>query len=212
MSCGHAGRLMSPLIPLRYLVDRWQQPRSRADEARALRQRLLQQPGAQAVGETEAALAHELLQLRLQLSQAIGAVESCKTCAIGHPPPHGHFAGGHCCGLTTEDAFNDDELAALRQAGTTPGRLRLPPAGSDHAGCAFRGALGCSLATADRPNLCLRYLCPDLQREVSARGDLDRIEAIGNRMEAAYLQFITVRRQRLDAEEDRALRSGLTQP
>ena len=199
---------MSPLIPLRYLVDRWQQPRSRADEVRALRQRLLDQPLPEAVSAEEAALARELFELRQQMSQATGAVESCKTCAIGHPPPHGHFPGGHCCGLKTEDAFNDDELAALRQTGTTPGRLRLPPPGNDHAGCAFRGPQGCSLTTADRPNLCLRYLCPDLQREVSARGDLDRIEAIGQRMEAVYLRFITVRRQRLDEEELRALSRG----
>lgn len=196
---------MSLLIPLRYLVDRWQQPRSRADEVRRLRQRLIDQPLPASVGAEEAALARELFDLRLQMSQAMGAVESCKTCAIGHPPPHGHFAGGHCCGLKTEDAFNDDELSALRQSGTTPGHLRLPPAGSDHAGCAFRGPQGCSLATADRPNLCLRYLCPDLRREVSARGDLDCIEAIGQRMEAVYLQFITIRRQRLDEEELRAL-------
>lgn len=196
---------MSPLIPLRYLVDRWQQPRSRADEIRTLRRRLIDQPKLDAVSPQEAALAHELRDLRLQLSQAIGAVESCKTCAIGHPPPHGHFAGGHCCGLKTEDAFNDDELAALRQTGTTPSRLRPPPPGSDHAGCSFRGAMGCSLAVPDRPNLCVRYLCPDLQREVSLRGDLDRIEALGSKMEAVYLQFITLRRARLEEEEARAL-------
>jgi hypothetical protein len=201
---------MSPLIPLRYLVDRLRQPQSRADEVRLLRQRLSAQPLPQAVTQEEATLARELLDLRRQLSQAIGAVESCKTCAIGHPPPHGHFAGGHCCGLKTEDAFNDDELSALRQTGTTPGRLRLPPAGSDHAGCSFRGPTGCSLHVDDRPNLCVRYLCPDLQREVSARGDLDRIEAIGARMEAVYLDFITVRRKRLDEEELRALESPQT--
>lgn len=196
---------MPALIPLRYLVDRLRQPRSRADELRLLRQRLQAQPPVSAVGEEEAQLAHELRELRLTLAQTIGAVESCKTCAIGHPPPHGHYPGGHCCGLKTEDAFNEDELAALRQAGTTAHKLRPPPAGSDHAGCSFRGPQGCSLAVPDRPNLCLRYLCPDLQREVSQRGDLDAIEAIGRRMEEVYLRFITVRRSRLDAEELKAL-------
>ena len=76
------------------------------------------------MGAEEAELATTLRALRLELSAAIGAVESRKTCAIGHPPPHGHYPGGHCCGLKTEDAFNDDELAALRQAGTTVADLR----------------------------------------------------------------------------------------
>ncbi|HNN95473.1 MAG TPA: hypothetical protein PKI03_24515 [Pseudomonadota bacterium] len=196
---------MSAFIPLRYLIDRLRQPRSRADELRELRRRLQAQPLARAVGAEEAELAATLRALRLELSAAIGAVESCKTCAIGHPPPHGHYPGGHCCGLKTEDAFNDDELAALRQAGTTVADLRPPAPASDHAGCSFRGPQGCSLATPDRPNLCLRYLCPDLQREVSRRGDLGAIEAIGQRMEEVYLRFITVRRSRLDAEEVRAL-------
>lgn len=191
---------MPALIPLRYLVDRLRQPKSRADELRDLRRRLHDQPLADAVSAEESALASELRALRLEISQAMGPVESCKTCAIGHPAPHGHFSGGHCCGLKTEDAFNDDELAALRQTGTTASQLRPPP-GGDHAGCSFRGPQGCSLATPDRPNLCLRYLCPDLQREVSQRGKLEAIEAIGRRMEDVYLRFITVRRARLDAEE-----------
>lgn len=205
---------MSALIPLRYLVDRLRQPRTRAEEARTLRQRFAAEGDADTVSTEEAELARELRALRQQMSAAMGAVESCKTCAIGHPPPHGHFAGGHCCGLRTEDAFNDDEVAALRQAGTTSDRFRLPvstvgPDGrivrADHAGCAFRGPLGCSLAVPDRPNLCLRYLCPDLSREVARRGDLAQIEAIGQRMEQVYLRFITVRRARLDAEENEAL-------
>ena len=201
---GHAGP-MPALIPVRYLIDRLRQPRSRADELRTLRTRLAAQPHPSAVSAEESSLANELRELRLALSQAVGAVESCKTCAIGHPPPHGHFAGGHCCGLKTEDAFNDDELAALRQAGTTAAKLRPPPAGSDHAGCSFRGPQGCSLSVPDRPNLCLRYLCPDLQREVSRRGDLEAIEAIGRRMEEVYLRFITVRQARLWDEEIAAL-------
>lgn len=147
--------------------------------------------------------AAELRALRLELSAAVGAVESCKSCAIGHPPPHGHFQGGHCCGLQTEDAFNDDEVAALAQAGTRPADLSLPR--GDHAGCAFRGPGGCSLDLPHRPNLCVRYLCPDLKRELHRRGDLSAIEGIGARLESAYLRFITLRKARLDEEEAAAL-------
>ena len=187
------------LIPARYLVDRLRQPRSRAEEALVLRRRLSREPTADRVPAAESAAARELLDLRTELAAAVGAVESCKTCAIGHAPPHGRFAGGHCCGLVTEDAFNDDEVAALRQAGTGPHDLRLPT--GDHAGCSFRGPTGCSLRTQDRPNLCLRYLCPDLQRELARRGDLAGIEAVGAQLEEAYLRFITLRRERLDSEE-----------
>ncbi len=191
------------LIPVRYLVDRLRQPRSRADEALTLRQRFASEPRAGQVPAKESAAAEELRALRLQLAAAVGAVQSCKTCAIGHAPPHAHFAGGHCCGLNTPDAFNDDEVAALRQAGTGPQALRLPV--GDHAGCSFRGPTGCSLQTVDRPNLCLRYLCPDLTRELHQRGDLPAIEALGARLEEVYLHFITLRRQRLDREEEAQL-------
>lgn len=194
------------LIAARYLVDRMRQPRSRADEVLTLRRRISDEPTADQVSSEEAACARQLAALRQELSQAIGAVVSCTHCAVGHPPPHGHFAGGHCCGLRTEDAFNDDEVAALRQAGTRPSALQLPR--GDHAGCAFRGPLGCSLSVPNRPNLCLRYICPQLSRELAARGDLAHIESIGARLEEVYLRFILLRRERLDAEEAGQLAAG----
>ncbi len=187
------------LISVRYLVDRLRQPRSRVDEALNLRRRLAAEPRSQGISADELAASAELRQLREELSRAIGTVVSCRTCAVGHPKPHGHFAGGHCCGLQTEDAFNADEIAALRQSGTRPAHLQLPK--GDHAGCAFRGPTGCSIAVPHRPNLCLRYICPDLARELGRRGDLDAIEAIGVRMEDAYLRFIHLRRERLLQEE-----------
>lgn len=199
----HAGRV---LIAARYLVDRMRQPRSRAEEARRLRLRFATEAGRPVEGSAEspeAAVAAELRGLRLELTAAVGAVESCKSCAIGHPPPHGRFAGGHCCGLATEDAFNDDEVAALGLAGTRPRDLTLPR--GDHAGCAFRGPGGCSLGLVHRPNLCVRYLCPDLKRELHRRGDLAAIEELGERLESAYLRFITLRKARLDEEEAAAL-------
>jgi hypothetical protein len=100
----------------------------------------------------------------------------------------------------TEDAWNDDEIAALRQSGTLPQDLRLPT--GDHAGCAFRGPTGCSLTVDNQPNLCVRYLCPDLTREVYARGDGPRIDALCTEMEGVYLRFISLRAQRMAAQEE----------
>ncbi|HNK46908.1 MAG TPA: hypothetical protein PKL17_19140 [Pseudomonadota bacterium] len=185
-------------IPLAHLFDRLRQPKTRAFEVRRLREKLRDEDMAQA-GPDERACAAELLRLRKLLKAAIGEVQSCRTCAIGHPPPHGHFAGGHCCGLQTEDAFNDDEIAALRLSGSLPRDLRLPR--GDHAGCAFRGPTGCSLRVENQPNLCVRYLCPDLFREVYGRGDGAKIEALCDEMEAVYLRFIKLRAARLAADE-----------
>lgn len=187
------------LIPARYLIDRMQHRRTRADELLALRQRFaagLQSPKG---GPQEAREAAALLRLRGELSRAIGQVASCRSCAKGHPEPNGHWDGGHCCGARTEDLFNDDEVSALAQSGTTPGKLRAPT--GDHAGCAFRGPSGCSLSAADRPNLCVRYLCPDLYREIFGRGDLPHIEALCRDLEETYLRFITLRAARLEAAE-----------
>jgi hypothetical protein len=185
-------------IPLAHLFDRLRQPKTRALEVRRLREKLRDEDMAQA-GPDERACAAELLRLRKLLKAAIGEVQSCRTCAVGHPPPHGHFAGGHCCGLQTEDAFNDDEIAALRLSGSLPRDLRLPR--GEHAGCAFRGPTGCSLRVENQPNLCVRYLCPDLFREVYGRGDGAKIEALCDEMEAVYLRFIKLRAARITADE-----------
>lgn len=182
-------------IPLQHLLDRLRQPKTRADEVRRLRVRLRDEPSSESVSAEEAAASAELLRLRRALKEAIGQVVSCRTCAVGHPPPHGHFAGGHCCGLQTEDAWNEDEIAALRQSGTQPEHLKLPV--GDHAGCSFRGPTGCSLSVENQPNLCVRYLCPDLFREVYVRGDGPRIDALCQEMEAVYLHFISLRADRL---------------
>jgi hypothetical protein len=157
------------LISAQYLVDRLRHPRSRADEVAALRRRFAAAPGPGAASAEEVALAAELRRLRLALSEALAGVESCAGCAKGHPLPHGRWHGGHCCGTRTELVFTDDEVAALRLAGTTPSSLR-PPEG-DHAGCAFRGPEGCSLGPADRPNICVRFICRELDEELDVRGD-----------------------------------------
>ncbi|MFT3771382.1 MAG: hypothetical protein QM820_38705 [Minicystis sp.] len=185
------------LIAARHLVDRLRHPRSRADEVAALRRRFAR--GERASAE-EIALAAELRRLREALSTALANVESCSRCARGHPLPHGRWDGGHCCGTETTKVFTDDEVAALRLAGTTPSRLD-PPRG-DHAGCAFRGPAGCSLAVADRPNICVRFVCLELEGELRERGDLRAIKAIAAEMNKAFERFRKLRAARVAAEAE----------
>jgi hypothetical protein len=176
------------LIAARYLVDRLRHERSRADEVAALRRRFA---APEPATEEMIALAAELRRLREALVAALGEVSSCARCARGHPLPHGRWNGGHCCGTRTENVFTDDEVAALRLAGTTPARL-VPP-GGPHAGCAFRGPEGCSLAVADRPDICVRYLCRELEDELRARGDLRAVKAIASQLASGLSRFSALR-------------------
>lgn len=162
------------LIAARYLVDRLRHPRSRADEVADLRRRLVAAGGARRSVELESA--GELRRLKEQVAAAFAGVVSCGRCARGHPLPHGRYPGGHCCGTGTTAVFTDDEVAALRLSGTTPGHLVAPL--GDQAGCAFRGSVGCSLDAADRPTICVRFICLELERELRARGDLRRVRGV----------------------------------
>lgn len=182
---------MTVLISTRHLVDRLRQPRARADQLRALRERLQRAGDASPTTDEEVALARQLRELRERLDQAVGAVRSCSGCAAGHPEPFGHWQGGHCCGGRTEDLFTDDELAALALAGTTPGRLTPPR--SELAGCVFRGPTGCSLAVRDRPNLCVRFLCRELEGELTVRGDRREIAAIQAELAGCFARFAALR-------------------
>lgn len=185
------------LIAAQHLIDRLRHPRSRADDVAALRRRFAQ---AEPAGAEEVALAVELRRLREALSTALAGVESCSGCARGHPLPHGRWRGGHCCGTETTNVFTDDEVAALRASGTTPARL-VPPRG-DHAGCAFRGPEGCSLAVADRPSLCVRFICRELEGELRGRGDLRAIKAIAADLSRTFERFRKLRGARIEARRE----------
>ncbi|HEY3360167.1 MAG TPA: hypothetical protein VGQ83_43350 [Polyangia bacterium] len=182
----------------RALVDRLRRPPARAADVAAVRRRLRAQAGPRRATTAERAVAGRMRDLRVALSRALGSLQACGRCGVGHPPPHGQWAGGFCCGAPTEVIFTDEELAALRLSGTTPRRLRvlLEPA----AGCAFRGPAGCALAPADRAAKCARYLCRDVVRELHARGDLAAIELLAEELHTAYTRFVALRAARLDDE------------
>jgi hypothetical protein len=190
--------LPSPLLLGRYLVDRLRYQRTRADEVLDVRRRLLALPGPVRVSAAELDTARQLLFLREEAAQAFGALRACATCAIGRPPPHGAYPGGFCCGATTAEIFPDDELAALRLAGTTPGDLH--PADGELAGCAFRGPTGCVLAPAHRASQCLRHICYDMVRELQARGGLGLVEDLALQLRSTFLKFAAHRQARLDDE------------
>jgi hypothetical protein len=163
---------------------------ARADDLDALRRRLAR-ARAEPASDEERRLALELRELRERMTAQLGEVMSCTRCARGHPEPFGHWAGGHCCGSRTEVLFTEDEVRTLVLAGTTAARL-TPPRG-DLAGCAFRGVTGCSLAAADRPNLCVRYLCRELEQELAERPDGREVRRIRARLGSVYAEFQALR-------------------
>jgi len=195
------------LIAVERLLFKLRQPASRADELVALRARLRAERRA-AADPDERALARDVRTRKLAVSAHLGDVTSCRSCATGAPWPRGHYDGGDCCSGVTAELFDDSELAALAHAGTRPRDL-APPAGDDHAGCAFRGAHGCSLPLAHRPARCVHYVCDTLRRELHDRGRLDAVEADLAALNAAMQRFVIAREARLDRELLAPLVAGL---
>jgi hypothetical protein len=183
------------LVPARRLLARLRQVPSRAAELTALGRRLAAERAVRA-GAEERAVAATMRALKERLAALTAAPACCTRCAAGRPWPGGAFAGGHCCSGSTADIFVDDEVAALAQAGTRPRDLSPPV--TEHAGCAFRGATGCTLAAGDRPSLCGRYLCDELRAALHADGRLDEIEAVTRALDDAYARFRRLRAARLD--------------
>jgi hypothetical protein len=183
--------MLSPvLLPVRDLVRRWREPRSRTVEVESVKRRLAR--AAQAEARPEAVeLARELRELRPVVLAAFEGVSACTGCGEGRSLPHGRWDGGFCCGGRTEGVFDDDEIAALALAGTAPGAMRTPQ--GDHAGCAFRGPTGCSLDARDRPNLCVRFACRELEAELRKRGDWERVRALTRRLEQTFARFVRAR-------------------
>jgi hypothetical protein len=165
------------LLPIERLLRRGPGPRSRADELATLRARFRAQPSAREAGRAAVESAVRLRELRVRMSESFADVAACRACARGRPEPNGHWPGGSCCGSRTLDLFTPAEVAALKLAGVGAGDLRPPP--GDHAGCAFRGETGCSLAPEHRPSLCVRYVCLELRAELIERPEWRRVSALG---------------------------------
>ena len=177
------------LVAVRDLVRRWRGPRSRAVEVGAVRERIT--GAARRGGSEEArALARELRALKPQVLAAFRDVKACHGCGSERPLPHGRWDGGFCCGGRTEGVFDEDEAAALALAGTRARDLRAPA--GDHAGCAFRGPEGCSLDARDRPTLCVRFVCRELEGELRASGEWTRVRALTRKLETTFARFVRV--------------------
>jgi len=184
-------------IPVERLLLRVRQVPSRAEELLVLRGRLRREQAARP-GDEERALALEIRALKVRVSAALSEVSSCTTCAAGRRRPRGTFPGGDCCSGVTADLFSDDEVAALVRAGTRPRHLRAPR--SEQAGCAFRGATGCTLAAEHRPQRCVHYTCNILRRELRARGELESLDVLLDEQNRQMARFVALRSARLDDE------------
>jgi hypothetical protein len=185
------------LIPIERLLLRARHVRTRADELIALHGRL-RAARAERPGDEERAAAEELRALKIRVSASLASVSSCASCAEGKRWPRGAFAGGDCCTGVTADLFSDEEVAALAAAGTRPRDLTAPK--DEHAGCAFRGAQGCTLDADDRPERCVSYMCTILRRELRTRGELVEADAMIADLRAVMARFTALRSARLDDE------------
>ncbi len=175
------------LLPIARLLRRSSEPASREDELARLRARFRAQPSARAAGPEAVASAARLRELRAAMSAAFEKVEACHGCGKKRPEPHGHWAGGACCGARTLDLFSPTEVASLALAGIRARDLE-PPRG-DHAGCAFRGASGCSLAPEERPNVCVRYVCLELRAELLDKPEWRRVSELGAALRDEFARF-----------------------
>ena len=187
------------LSAVRTLVDRVLYPRSRADELLSLRRRFrAARKLAQACSAEELAIAKTMREQRTRIAAATRQPRTCTLCAKKYPPPHGQWDGGYCCGTDTWRVFTDDELVAIAAAGTSVDELQAPRC--EHAGCVFRGPTGCSIPPAERPNICLRYLCLPLVAELRAQGELKSIDAMCKELETDFRRFTELRSAREQRE------------
>lgn len=187
------------LIAIERLLRNLRQPASRKQELAELRARLRDELDGD-VEADERELAHAVLDHKRAVAAELNDVSACGTCATGQPWPVGGYAGGACCSGVTAELFDDNELAALAHAGTRPRDLVAPDHDDAHAGCALRGARGCSLDLAHRPARCVHYVCDSLRRELHARDRLDAIEAKLAELNRTMQRFTAIHQARRDRE------------
>ena len=121
------------------------------------------------------------------MHRQLGRIDVCAGCARGHPLPAGRWDGGHCCGGQTREIFAPLEVAALKLSGVSAHRYR-PPRG-EHAGCALRGPIGCSVEAAERPTICLRYICIELRQALKDDGRWPPIAALNRQLGQRFVEF-----------------------
>jgi hypothetical protein len=186
-------------VALERLLVKVRQPAARADQLIELRRRVRAERAC-VPDDEERELAVELRARKLEVAAELDAVTSCSSCGLGMPRPFGHHAGGACCSGVTANVFDDSEVASLVHAGTSARHLTPPARTNEPAGCAFRGAGGCSLAVAHRPARCVHFTCGTLRRELHARGRLDAIETKLDALDHAMRRFAAVHRARADRD------------
>ncbi len=186
-------------VPVERLLRRLRRPASRAAELTRLRRRMKDER-RQPIDDAERALAERVQEAKLAVVAELHAVTSCRTCAVREPWPVGGYDGGACCSGVTAELFDPHELAALVHAGTRVADLTPPPNTDAHAGCAFRGARGCSLAVEHRPARCTHYVCETLRVELHRGGRLETVEASLATLNLAMKEFTAAHRARLDRD------------
>ena len=75
------------------------------------------------------------------------------------------------------DAFNRRDVDGIVEC-VNPDVEWFPAMPVTFGGGAFRGPEGCSLGAEDRPNLCVRFACRELEAELRASGDWERAHVI----------------------------------
>lgn len=168
----------------RFLLEWRLHGRPRAGELRVLRQKLSEPLALGSNVERLTQIAEDLKRQRVALSAAFGEVDACGGCVR---PQMDGWPGGHCCSGSTARLFTRDEIVALRLSGTTPAKLTLPS--TPQLGCAFRGRSGCTLATAHRPSICVRYTCRELETELRRRGKFSDIAAKQQQLKHSFEEF-----------------------
>jgi hypothetical protein len=201
------------LILVQHLIDAGRFDRARVAELGRLLARFEAQPGPMFADPMVRAVAERIVHLKRALSSAIGEVRACSGCARGCVAPAGnlssgrsgarvlparaseaepragqHFEGGRCCGTSTLEVFTQAEVRAMKLARVAPPSHPAED-GAERAGCAFRGAKGCSLSVEQRPMRCLEYVCHDLRMELEDTERFDRIQALRSELTATFARF-----------------------
>ncbi len=190
--------MLEPVIELVLrLVDQLRTEGARAIELRTLRRRFARSLEGVECDDELRRRAVSLRAVRQRLSQALGPVESCRSCVRPRCDP---WPGGHCCSGSTQAIFTGEELAALRLGGTTAFHFVAPR--EPLRGCVFRGRAGCTIPVEHRPNLCVRYTCRELEFELEQRGDRCAIAELQRRLRIDFERFSQALRARLSEYSD----------